>query len=267
MATGATLLPGDGRGLTTRLGDLLRFIMAAGSMVAAAGAGARARFMRVLTMVRLSWDSLVDSMWAFGFGFGAGVGWFPLGWGEPYRPWYRAGGGYWNSINVHNTYIRNGNVNNYQHYNYAYARNTRAVTVASHNAFVGGQAINRRAGHISESTLRSARVTGGVNGVSDSRELLRRSRKQSSRNCSVEHGSEPGGHGAHLAGSGCFASSSKDHERRRAGIRACDGDDRLHAPRWNAAANQQSCGRRLAGTLPTAQIDKHRFRPTGRLQP
>jgi hypothetical protein len=100
-----------------------------------------------------------------GFGFGAGVGWFPLGWGEPYRPWYRAGGGYWNSINVHNTYIHNGNVNNFQHYNYAYARNNRAVTVASHNAFVGGQAINRRAGHISEATLRSARVTGGVNGA------------------------------------------------------------------------------------------------------
>jgi uncharacterized membrane protein YgcG len=98
-----------------------------------------------------------------GFGFGVGVGWFPLGWGEPFRPWYRAGGGYWNSINVHNTYVRNFNVNSMNHYNYAYAHNARAVTVASHNSFVNGQAIHRSAGQINEAGLRGARVTGGVN--------------------------------------------------------------------------------------------------------
>jgi hypothetical protein len=102
----------------------------------------------------------------FGFGFGGGlgigVGWFPLGWGEAYRPWYHAGGRYWNSINVRNTYIRD--VSSINHINnYAYAHNTHAVTVASHNAFVNGQAINRGAAHINEAALRGTHVTGGVN--------------------------------------------------------------------------------------------------------
>jgi len=102
----------------------------------------------------------------FGFGVGIGVGWFPLGWGETYRPWYRCGGGYWNRINVHNTYIRNGNINRttINNYNYAYAHNTRAVTVASHTAFANGQAINRsNMMRVNESTLRGAQVTNGVN--------------------------------------------------------------------------------------------------------
>ena len=102
----------------------------------------------------------------FGFGFGASVGWFPLGWGEPYRPWYHCGNGYWNRVNIHNTYIHNANgfnrgaANNYR---YAYARNTRAVTVASHNTFANGQAIHRNNMRVNESTLRGAHVTDGVN--------------------------------------------------------------------------------------------------------
>jgi hypothetical protein len=100
----------------------------------------------------------------FGFGFGAGVGWFPLGWGEPFHPWYHAGGGYWNSVNVHNTFIRNTNViNSNNHYNYAYAHNTHAVTVASHNTFANGQAINRGATHVTQASLNGAHVTSGVN--------------------------------------------------------------------------------------------------------
>lgn len=101
-----------------------------------------------------------------GFGFGAGVGWFPLGWGEPYRPWYRCGNGYWNRINVHNTYVRN--VNNFNrttlsNYNYRYAHDTHAVTVAHHNAFANGQAIHRNDLRVNEATLRGAHVTNGVN--------------------------------------------------------------------------------------------------------
>jgi hypothetical protein len=102
-----------------------------------------------------------------GFGWGGGYGWFPLGWGEPFRPWYRCGPGYWNHVNVYNTHFNHfndfHNVNNFRNFNYRYARNTNAVTTASHNAFVNGQAINRSATHLSASTLRNARVTGGVN--------------------------------------------------------------------------------------------------------
>ena len=99
-----------------------------------------------------------------GFGVGVGVGWFPLGWGEPYHPWYHAGPGYWNSINVHNTYISNVNVINHGGaYNYAYAHNTNAVTVASHSEFANGQAIHRTTGQVTASTLRGASVTNRAN--------------------------------------------------------------------------------------------------------
>jgi hypothetical protein len=99
-----------------------------------------------------------------GFGVGVGVGWFPLGWGEPFHPWYHAGPGYWNNINVHNTYISNVNVINHGgSYNYAYAHNTNAVTVASHSAFENGQAIHRTTGQVTAASLRGATVSNRVN--------------------------------------------------------------------------------------------------------
>jgi Family of unknown function (DUF6600) len=48
---------------------------------------------------------------SFGFGFGGGFGWCPLGWGEPFFPWYHAGFGYFRSVNIYNTHITN--INNY----------------------------------------------------------------------------------------------------------------------------------------------------------
>src|SRR6202047_4554637 len=80
----------------------------------------------------------------FGFGVGIGVGWFPLGFGEVYHPWYgyRRGGAYLRNINIHNNYIRNANnittVNN----NYAYAHNPAAVSATTRAGFVNGQAVH-----------------------------------------------------------------------------------------------------------------------------
>jgi hypothetical protein len=106
----------------------------------------------------------------FGFGFGFGFGglhaWFPLGWGEPFHPWYHAGGAYWRNVNVHNTFIRNTNVISGRgngNFNYRYAHNTNAVTAASHSAFVNGQAINRGATHLSAAALRGTGVTNRIN--------------------------------------------------------------------------------------------------------
>ena len=102
----------------------------------------------------------------FGFGFGGGHAWFPLGWGEPFHPWYHAGGAYWHNVNVHNTFIRNTNVISGRgngNFNYRYAHNANAVTAASHSAFVNGQAINRGATHLSASALRGASVTNRIN--------------------------------------------------------------------------------------------------------
>jgi hypothetical protein len=99
----------------------------------------------------------------FGFGWGWGHGWFPLGWGEPFRPWYHCGRGYWNNINVHNTYFHNFNSVNVHNYNYAYAHNTHAVTMASHSAMVNGEHINRSSQHLTEAALRNAQVTNHIN--------------------------------------------------------------------------------------------------------
>jgi hypothetical protein len=102
----------------------------------------------------------------FGFGIGVGVGWFPLGYGEIYRPWYhyRAGGAYIRNINVHNTYIRNVNniTNRNFHSNYAYAHNTAAVTATSRSAFANGQLVNRGTNRVSAESLRNAQVTNRV---------------------------------------------------------------------------------------------------------
>ena len=101
----------------------------------------------------------------FGFGGGFGVGWFPLGFREPFHPWYHTSGNYFRNVNITNTRITNINSLNATHnnYRYAYANNARAVTAASRNTFVNGQAVNRGAAHITEASLRNARVSNGAN--------------------------------------------------------------------------------------------------------
>jgi len=100
----------------------------------------------------------------FGGGFNVGVGWFPLGYGEPFFPWFRCGRGFTERINFHNTFIRNRNVfnTNIRNINYVNARNVNAVTVANHNTFVRGQMINRGEFHVTQASLRGARVTNSV---------------------------------------------------------------------------------------------------------
>jgi hypothetical protein len=97
---------------------------------------------------------------SFGWGFGGGIGWFPLGPHEPFHPWYHTSGVYYRNINYRNTVFGNTAVlTNRGAFNYAYAHNTRAVTVASRNNFVNGQGINRGAYHLNEANLRGAQVT------------------------------------------------------------------------------------------------------------
>jgi len=56
----------------------------------------------------------------FGGGFG-GYGWCPLGFGEPYLPWYGVSRGYFNRVNITNTHITNVNITNV--YNNTYINN------------------------------------------------------------------------------------------------------------------------------------------------
>jgi hypothetical protein len=99
----------------------------------------------------------------FGFGWGGGYGWFPLGWGEPFHPWYRCGSGYWRNVNIHNTYINNFNARNngYRNFNYRYAHDPHAVTATSHNNFVNGHGINRGGQRFTEASLRGTHVMNG----------------------------------------------------------------------------------------------------------
>jgi hypothetical protein len=55
------------------------------------------------------------SNWGFGLAFGGGYGWCPLGYGEPFVPWYYGSRQYFRSVNVTNTRITNINyiTNNY----------------------------------------------------------------------------------------------------------------------------------------------------------
>ena len=102
----------------------------------------------------------------FGGGFGGGIGWFPLGFREPFRPWYHASGNYFRNVNITNTRINNVNVlnnSNHNNFNYAYAHNVRAVTAASRSTFVNGQAINRGSMRVTEASLRGAQVTNRAN--------------------------------------------------------------------------------------------------------
>jgi hypothetical protein len=98
----------------------------------------------------------------FGGGWGGGIGWFPLGWGEPFHPWYHTSNLYVRNVNITNTHITNVNILNNStrnNFNYRYAHETRAVTAASRNAFVNGQAINRGSMRVTQASLRSAQVT------------------------------------------------------------------------------------------------------------
>jgi hypothetical protein len=107
-----------------------------------------------------------------GFGFGGGVGWFPLGFGEPFFPWFHCGRGFRERINVRNTFIRDRAIfstTNVHNFNFVNAHNVNAVTVASHSAFVNGQAINRSSVRLTAASLKGVQVTNSV-GLSPNRQ-------------------------------------------------------------------------------------------------
>jgi len=97
----------------------------------------------------------------FGGGFGGGIGWFPLGFREPFHPWYHASNSYFRNVNITNTRITNVNGLNSanRNFNYRYAHESNAVTAASRNTFVNGQAVNRNSMRVTQASLRSAQVT------------------------------------------------------------------------------------------------------------
>ena len=100
----------------------------------------------------------------FGFGFGGGFGWCPLGWGEPFYPWYHAGFGYFRGVNISNTRIVN--INNYwghrperfgdHGFHYANMRVAGGITTAPIRSLQNGAAIRGTAFHVNERQLANA---------------------------------------------------------------------------------------------------------------
>ncbi|MGZ5138885.1 MAG: DUF6600 domain-containing protein, partial [Burkholderiales bacterium] len=85
---------------------------------------------------------------------GPAVGWFPLGWREPYIPWYRASESYVRNVNF--THVSNAkNI-----YNARYANRDRpdAVTVVSQQAFVSARPVARSSFTVSQNELARAHL-------------------------------------------------------------------------------------------------------------
>jgi hypothetical protein len=100
--------------------------------------------------------------WGVGIGFGGGpaYGWCPLGFGEPFVPWYRGSRGYFGRVNVSNTRIVNINrfTNNYydRHETWNHYSNMRAATAVSERTMLGGRSVHGDMRRVSERDFASA---------------------------------------------------------------------------------------------------------------
>ena len=102
------------------------------------------------------------------FGVGGGVGWFPLGWGEPYQPWYGHSRGYFENVNVTNTRITNITyVTNHYYGGHAgpplrYAGQVNAVTAVSNATFVGSRPTRESLVPVTATALKGSTVVSTI---------------------------------------------------------------------------------------------------------
>jgi hypothetical protein len=110
-----------------------------------------------------------------GWGFGLNFGWFPLGWGEPFYPWYHG----WHGHGLSSAYVRNVNVTNtnvtnitnitrnyygntFNNTHYANRNIAGAVTAAPQTAISNGQPIDRYGATVNRSQLMHAPMLHGI---------------------------------------------------------------------------------------------------------
>ena len=112
--------------------------------------------------------------WGGGFGFGGwgGFGWCPLGWGEPFYPWYGASRGYFRNVNINNTRITNINrvTNNYYNHGARYGTQnglpryaSTAGRAASRDTLSHGLSVANHSFKISPSQLKGASAVSRLN--------------------------------------------------------------------------------------------------------
>jgi hypothetical protein len=99
-----------------------------------------------------------------GFGFGGGYGWCPLGFGEPFIPWYGVSRGYFRNVNITNTRIVNiTNVYNNRYVNrgvhggepihYANMRSPNGFTAVSRDTLINSRSVARNNVRVSSNEL------------------------------------------------------------------------------------------------------------------
>lgn len=100
--------------------------------------------------------------WGVGIGFGGGpsYGWCPLGFGEPFVPWYRGSRGYFGRVNVSNTRITNINIitNNYydRHGTWNRYANMRGATAVSERTMLNSRSVRGDMLHVSQHDFANA---------------------------------------------------------------------------------------------------------------
>lgn len=103
------------------------------------------------------------------FGLGGGIGWFPLGWGEPFVPWYHGSRAYFQNVNVTNTHFTNitSVTNNYYGGNnlggiHYVNRGPNAVTAVSNATFTGSRPTRESVVPVSDQALRGGSAMSTV---------------------------------------------------------------------------------------------------------
>jgi hypothetical protein len=102
--------------------------------------------------------------WSVSVSNGPAVGWVPLGWREPYIPWYRHSPAYVRNVNV--THVTNiniihhyTNVNNVSHIRYVNREAPHGTTVVTRDTFVSARHVHEAALNVPSHALAAARVT------------------------------------------------------------------------------------------------------------
>ncbi len=102
--------------------------------------------------------------WSITVGGGPAVGWVPLGWREPYIPWYRHSPAYVRNVNV--THVTNitvinhyTNVNNVNHIRYVNRDVPSGTTVVTRDTFVSARHVQNATLNVPGHALSAARVT------------------------------------------------------------------------------------------------------------
>jgi hypothetical protein len=103
----------------------------------------------------------------FHIGVGVGVGWFPLGPGEVFVPWYRTSPRYVQNVNISNTRVNvvqvtnvynNVTINHVTNITYVNQRVNNSVTVVNHDTFVNARPVHDNIVRVDQRQIESAPV-------------------------------------------------------------------------------------------------------------